>query len=146
ESGGDDAMALALAGRTFGYLGLDRDRAVAVAERALALNPNSAFVLAVAGWAANYEGRFEAALGWFRRAIRLNPMDPEMGYCFSGLAYAHLMAGEHEEALEAGSRAVRAKPSRSTPHRAVIAALYRLGRMDEFAQAAAAYRQAVPEG
>ncbi|MBW8271060.1 winged helix-turn-helix domain-containing tetratricopeptide repeat protein [Caldovatus aquaticus] len=144
--GHDDPMALALAGRTFGFLAQDHARTLAAAERALEINPNSAFVLGFAGWASNYLARPREAMTHFRRAIRLSPLDPERAYCLSGLAYAHLMVGGYEDALAAGLQAVREKPGRATQHRAVIAALHCLGRQDALAAAAAAYREAVPEG
>jgi adenylate cyclase len=146
EGGHDDPTVLALAGRTFGFLAQDHERAIAAAERALELNPNSAFVLGLAGWTCNYVAKPNEAKAYFRRAIRLSPFDPERAYCFAGLAYAQLMTGEYEEALAAGLRAVREKPSRATQHRTVIAALHFLGRSEELAAAAAAYREAVPEG
>lgn len=144
--GHDDPTVLTLAGRTFGFLAQDHERTLAAAERALEPNPNSAFVLGLAGWAMNYVARPNEAKAYFRRAIRLSPLDPERAYCFSGLAYAHLMTGDYEEGLAAGARAVREKPNRATQHRTVVAALYFLGRREELAAATAAYREAVPEG
>jgi adenylate cyclase len=103
-------------------------------------------VRAVAGWSSNYVAKPGEAASRFRRAIRLSPLDTEMNYFLSGLAYAHLMTGEYEGALATALAAVRANPGRATPHRAVVAALVCMGRHEEAVAAAVRYKEAVPEG
>jgi TolB-like protein/Tfp pilus assembly protein PilF len=139
----DEPRALAYAARTLGYVGRERELALAAAERAVALNANSAIVLGIAGWISLYGGSPTVAAERFRRAIQLSPLDPEMAAFLAGLAYAHLRTREYEEALAFGLRAIREMPERATCHRAVIAALSCLGRRDEAAAAAARYRELV---
>ncbi len=143
---GSDPTALALAARCLGYLAQDHARTRAAAERALCLNPHSAFVLGVSGWSWNYLARPSEAILLFRRAVRLSPLDPEAAYFHSGLAYAHLMLEQFGDALAFAQRAVLDTPGRSTQHRAVITALVSMDRVEEAREAATAYRAAAPGG
>lgn len=142
----DDATVQALAARALVWLGYDRVRGLAAAQRALALNPNSSVVLGSAGWLCNYVGDPAGALEHLARAARLSPLDPEMSYFLSGQAVARLMLKDYAAALEVATRAVRELPGRATSHRALIMALHCLGRHDEAKVEAANYREAAPHG
>ena len=144
--GRDDATALATAARALIWLGQDREGALAATERALTLNPNSALVTAIRGHVCVYVGRAEEAVGHIRRAIRLSPLDPEMSYFLSGLAFAHLMQRDYEAARAAASRAVQEQPGRAAGHRTLITALHFLDRRDEAMAEAVRYRALAPNG
>jgi adenylate cyclase len=146
SNGRDDPATLRCAGQAIAWLGHDRERGLAAVERALLLNSNSAQTHGAAAWMLLYVGRPERAIGLFRRAIRLSPLDPELSYFLSGLGYAYLMARRFDEALEAGLRAVAEMPDRGTGHRVVVAALHALGRTEEATAAAGRYREANPAG
>jgi TolB-like protein/DNA-binding SARP family transcriptional activator len=77
-------------------------------ERALALNPNDADLLAESCGAWKYLGEPEAAIAAGNLALRLNPLHPPwyLGY----LASAYLMARRHDEAIAVGARAPDAWP------------------------------------
>ncbi len=142
----DDPLTLRYAGQAIAWLRQDRSRGVAAIERALLLNPNSAQVVNSAAWTLLYAGRSERAVSLFSRAIRLSPLDPELSYFFSGLAYAQLTAQRYAEAHGAAERAVAEMPHRATGHRALVAALVALGRTEEARSAAARFTQACPSG
>jgi adenylate cyclase len=132
----DDPTVLACAGHAIAFLGQRHDAALNALDRAVTLNNNSARALVSNAWVRIYVGEPEKALSHFQRAIRLSPLDPEMGYTLSGMAFAHLMSGRSEEALKAASRAVEEAPKWSSGHRALVFSLVESGRLEE-ARAAA---------
>jgi adenylate cyclase len=127
----DDPTILQLAARTLVILDRDRGAALAMIQRALSLNPNSADAHQAAGYIYYFLGNGAAAVAHFERALRLSPLDPEMPYMLSGLGHAHLVAGRPEEALAAGEQAVRERPDWGPAHRVVVTALAFLGRRAE---------------
>jgi adenylate cyclase len=133
----DDAVAIAMAGHALAHLNHEYDLATAALNRALLLNPGSAPVLARSAWVRTWASDALAAIDQFERAIRLSPLDNELGYHFSGLAYAHLIAGNFGEALQAARRSVSEMPRWSSGWRALAIVLVRLGRLPEATSAAA---------
>ncbi len=119
----DDPTVLARAGIVFAYLAHRRPAAVAMAERAVALTPNSALTRTSAGWTLLYEGEAEAAIEHFAEALRLDPVSPDAGNAMAGSAFAELVAGRPGRAVDCGLRAVAASPDLLTAHRALVAAL-----------------------
>ncbi|WP_270935864.1 winged helix-turn-helix domain-containing protein [Falsiroseomonas oryzae] len=128
---GDDPATLRLAGHAITYLGRDYEAGLMATGRAVAINPNSAQAANSAGWVHNYAGDPAGAIPLFHRVARLSPLDPEVGVMNVGLAFAHLMAGDLQEAPRYAELAVRQLPSFTTCHRALIVALWRLGREAE---------------
>ena len=130
--GGDDPLALVRAGLALTYFGGDYDQAVMLADRAIDLNPNSAQVLANSAWIHCFNCFDpDKAIDQFSRAMRLSPHDPESAVIFSGLAFANLIRGRNEEALQYSRKALQESPRLTIAHRAQILALIRLKRMDE---------------
>ena len=54
------------------------DKAVAEAEKAVALNPNSAMAHVMLGKTLIFAGRWEESIPEYKKAIRLNPIPPNM--------------------------------------------------------------------
>jgi adenylate cyclase len=140
----DDPEVLARAAAMLTFLGYEHGPTLAAAERALALNPNSARVQVCAGWVAVHLCRAERALGHFGRALRLSPLGPDLPHVLTGLAVANLVAGRGEEALEAARRALAERPGWIMAHRALVSALALLGRREEAATATRRYRELAP--
>jgi adenylate cyclase len=107
----DDPVTLRCAGHALAFLGGEFEMAGVALERAIMLNPNSAQVQSAAGWVNMYLGRAEAAIENFTRAMRLSPLDPEMGYMLSGIANAYHYLGQYERTVECAERAVREMPN-----------------------------------
>jgi adenylate cyclase len=84
------------------------DEAVAKAEQAVALNPNSAYVHMRLGHTLRFAGRNEEAIPEYKKAIRLNPIPPT-NYLF-GLGLAYCWTGQYEEAIKWCEKAVRQDP------------------------------------
>lgn len=132
----DDSSVLRWAGHAFGFWG-DYDRALAVLEKAARLNVNGSQVLNSLGWVKCFACvEPDEAIAHFERAIRLSPLDTEMGQMLTGIALAHLIAGRNREALVFAQRSIDEAPRFTTPHRAKIAALILLGRGQEAKTAA----------
>jgi adenylate cyclase len=127
----DDPNTLRLAALSVAYLCRDYDVGLAAAERALALNANSAQVLLSCAWVYNYACQPQPAIGLFERAMRLSPRDPELAYMFSGIGLAHLIAGNPGEAARWGERSVLLTPGWVVGHRLLIAGLMLSGRIAE---------------
>ena len=64
-------------------------------ERALSLDPNSAWAWRRNGWLSVHQGRSELAIQQFEKAIRLSPFDPAAFACFFGIADAHFLEGRY---------------------------------------------------
>jgi adenylate cyclase len=86
----------------------EHDKAVAKAEQAAALNPNSAYVHMRMGHTLRFAGRYEEAIPEYKKAIRLNPIPPT-NYLF-GLGIAYWGTGQYEEAIKWCEKAVRQDP------------------------------------
>ena len=113
-----------------GYIFLHKrlyDQAMTAYEKALALNPNNAALLAELTEALTRVGRPQDAIEQMKQAMRLNPFSPNWYAWNLGLAYYH--AGQYEEAI------VALKPLLHLGWYSVslrLAASYaQLGRLDE---------------
>ncbi|MBV9702640.1 MAG: adenylate cyclase [Methylobacteriaceae bacterium] len=131
EANRDDPATLRLAGIAIGDLAREYDLALSAMGRSLALNPNSAQAHNSAGWLDLLVSEPESAIRHFEQAIRLSPLDPEMGIVFSGIATAHFIAGRFGTALDWAERTLRERPGNLVGHRMVVASLVQLGRADE---------------
>ena len=104
----DDPDALRHAAQTLFYDG-DHVAALSVLDRALRLHPNSAQVLFSRGYANNFANNPDAAIPCFERAIRVSPLNSEIGGMYGGLGIAHLMLGHDAQALSLFQRAVHGR-------------------------------------
>ena len=109
----------------------DDEQAVALAQRAVAINPHSAPVLVRCGYACLLVGRAEQALGLFQRALRLRAADPATAASWSGIGYALLALGRDAEAIEAGRRAAQHDPESADAFRVLAAAFVFSDRADD---------------
>jgi TolB-like protein len=105
-----DPLALADAGFALGYFGGQPDRAVSTLRRAVTLNPNSFYVLMCSGWVHRYVGEFATAEEHLVRAIRLNPLDPNIAGARSCLGHILHLRGQYDAASEMLVRALAEEP------------------------------------
>jgi TolB-like protein len=127
----DEPVTLRCVAHALSYLAHETDTALPLLDRALALHPSSTEVHHSAGWVRCFAGDGAQAEQHFHRAIRLSPLDPEMGHTLMGLTFAQLQVGQPEVALATSRRAMAAMPLSISPLRASILALHELGRIDE---------------
>jgi adenylate cyclase len=78
-----------------------------MADRAVALNPNSFTAWGCRGWVYKIAGLPEEAVRSFERAQRVSPVDPQLHQSFGGMGQAFIELGRFDEAIVAGKKALR---------------------------------------
>jgi TolB-like protein/Tfp pilus assembly protein PilF len=138
QFGRDDAVALAFAGLGLGYVAGDLEGALALIDRALALNPNLATAWYASGTVRAFRGgEPDAAIEHLQRAMRLSPRDPLMFTMQGVTAFAQFFAGRSEEATSWAEKAFWQRPNFVATLR-ILAASYALaGRREEARKAVA---------
>jgi adenylate cyclase len=86
----------------------------------------------------------ERAIDCFSRSIRLNPIDPLLGYAICGLAYAHLLKGEYDKALENARRTAHGMPTWLASWTALALAAAYVGDAEEMNRAKERILQIAP--
>lgn len=136
-----DAWAHALMGCLL-VLNGKHSQALATSERAIALAPNYADVVAWAGWTFLLSGLVEEGIFTTRRAIRLCPISP--AWYLIVLAYGLQQTGQSEEAIALCSHAITREPDYPTPYFLLAVSCSALGRHDEAREAADGFRRVSP--
>jgi TolB-like protein/class 3 adenylate cyclase len=129
ELGADDAYALARAAHFFGFVLKDAEKGDAIADQAIAVNPNSSVAWAMRGWISAFLGRHEAALEQFQYAMRLNPLDPSRYSAEAGMAAANLFLRRFEIALSWSTKALARKKPYATGERIAMVSYAMLDRI-----------------
>jgi adenylate cyclase len=93
------------------YMVGDCEGGVELADRAVALNPNSFNAWHYRGWVHRVAGLPEEAIRSFERGIRMSPVDPRLHLTLSGMGMAFVELGRFDEAIVAGKKAQRQNPS-----------------------------------
>jgi len=120
------------------------DLGLAAIEKALALDPNSAWAWLRSGWANQYIGNPDKAIEHFQRSMRLSPVDPMHFNALFGIGDAHFARGQYDEAAHWIEQALREKPSATWVYRLLTSAYANAGRLEEAQQAAAKLLEAFP--
>lgn len=126
-----DARALTLAGHVRSFLRKHPAEAIVLHERAISLNPNLAIAWCFSGLSYSYVGQHEEARRRIEQAIRLSPSDPHVFFFHMSLTMPLNMAGEFDDAIAAGRKAVELNPMFSSSYKGYIAALGLAGRIAE---------------
>jgi adenylate cyclase len=103
-------------------------KALAKAEEALALDPNSADYHANLGRTLIYAGRPEESIPWLKK-LRLSPIP--QGLYFYTLGNAYIITGQYEEAIQVGKKAIAIEPENLWCHGTLTCAYSLAGREDE---------------
>ena len=132
----DDTFAEAHGALGFIYSSMNRqyDKGVAEAEKAVALNPNSAESHVRLGKVLSFAGRWEESIPEYKKAIRLDPIPPQLYLWSLGLSYAY--TGQYKEAIEWCEKAVGQEPD-DLLARMMMTVVYSLSGRDEEARAEA---------
>jgi adenylate cyclase len=115
----------------------DCDSEIEMANRAVALNPNSYFAWSTRGWVYRNAGLPEEAVRSFERAVRVSPIDPLLHEAFVGMAQALIELHRFDEAIVVGKKAQRQISSFWPAYRCLASAFAHLGRDAEAREAAA---------
>jgi adenylate cyclase len=132
----DDPDTLAMAANISAFMVGDCESEIEMADRAVALNPNSYRAWHSRGWVYRNAGLPEEALRSFERAIHVSPVDPELYRLFVGMGQVLIELGRFDEAIVAGKKAQRQNPSFPTAYRCLASAFAHLGRDAEAREAA----------
>jgi adenylate cyclase len=139
-----DPEILARAALISAYMVGDSESAIEMADRAVALNPNSLIAWLYRGWVYRSAGLPEEAVSSFQRANRINPVDPMLHRTFVGMGLTFIELHRFDEAIVAGKKAQRQNPSYSPAYRCLASAFAHLGRDDAAREAAARLLQLDP--
>jgi len=115
----------------------DIESALEMADRAVALNPNSFGAWSARGWVCRAAGLPQEAVQSFERAIRMNPIDPLLHPSFVGMGIALIELRRFDEAIVAGKNAQRQKSSYGPVYGCLASAFAHLGRETEAREAVA---------
>jgi len=140
-----DPETLALASVTSAFMVGDCDSEIEMADRAVALNPNSYLAWNARGWVYNVAGLQEEALRSFERAVRMSPVDPLLHRAFTGMGWAFIELRRFDEAIVAAKKALRQSPSYSGLYRVLASAFAHAGRDAEAREAAARLLELDPD-
>ena len=141
---GDDPLILAVLG-TVHTIGRNRGTARVLLERAVAIDPNSAWAWSRLGWLETYSENADRAMEHLQRALRLSPLDPMNFNNYVALACAHSVKEEYEEAVELFKRALQERPHADWIYRNLTACLHGAGRMNEARAAFAPLMEVYPD-
>lgn len=137
----DDPMVLSQAGLALSSLGFRAmgvrvmgfryDESARAIERALELSPSLITVQYCAATFRLYLGESDASIAHWERCARISPLDPFKAMFVAGTSAAHMLAGRHQQALDAARQALLDSPDYGVAHRSLVVNLGFLGRMDE---------------
>ncbi len=129
-----DAKALTIAGHVRAYLHRRLREAIALHERALALNPNLAMAWGLSGIAFTYMGDLEEGERRLQRCRKLSPLDPHSFLVDTGFCFIALLRKDHPAAVSIGRSVSEMNPAFSGARKPYLAALGHLGLAEEAAR------------
>ena len=132
-----DPDTIAMAAMTSAIMVGDCESEIEMANRAVALNPNSFLAWSSRGHVFRIAGLPEEAIRSFERAIRTSPVDPRLHLMFVGMGMAFIELRRFDEAIVAGKKAQRQNPSFPPASFCLASAFAHLGRDGEAREAAA---------
>jgi adenylate cyclase len=132
-----DADTLAWAAFISAYMIGDCESGLELADRAVALNPNSHRTWGCRGWVCGAAGLQEEAVQSFERAVRMSPVNPQLYLPLGGMGAALIELGRFDEAIVVGKKAQRKNSSYAAAYRCLASAFAHLGRHAEAREAAA---------
>jgi adenylate cyclase len=132
-----DPDTLATAASISALLVGDCEAEIEMADRAVALNPNSYHTWNRRGWVYRIAGQPEEAIRSFERAMRMSPVDPQLYSTFTGMGFALIELRRFDEAIVAGKKALRQNPSFPGPYRCLASSFAHLGQDAEAREAVA---------
>jgi adenylate cyclase len=132
-----DPETLARAAITSAFMIGDSEGEIEMANRAVALNPNSYSTWNSRGHVYRIAGLPEEAIRSFERAIRISPEDPRLHATFTAMGFALIELDRFDEAIVTARKAQRQNPSYPTAYCCLACAFAHLGRDAEAREAAA---------
>ena len=140
----DDPETLARASVTSAFMVGDSEGEIEMADRAVALNPNSFNTWNCRGQVYRIAGLPEEAIRSFERATRVSPVDPRLHMTLTGIGMASIELGRFDEAIVAGKKALRQNSTYPAAYRGLASAFAHLGRDAEAHEAAVRVLELAP--
>jgi TolB-like protein len=125
----EDPSVLSIAALSATAIENDLDAASQYVEKALAIDPNSAWGYLRRGYIKVYQSQTDDALQDFARTARLSPFDPLTFNRYVGMALAHFASGRYEEAVRCAEQARIERPGLVWAQRVLITSLAALGEV-----------------
>jgi adenylate cyclase len=110
------------------------DEALDNLDRALVIDPNSAWAWSRHGWAQYYLGNVASGRESFRKALQISPLDPMNFNCYIGLGAVETAAGNHQQAINYIERGLRERPEATWANR-ILSCCYALNGQPDKAKA-----------
>ncbi len=129
--GSDDPTALTALATAAMLLSGDLDRAEMLIDRALKLDPNSAWAWSRRGFIMIDRGNTDEATRCFERALKLSPLDPLTFNAYLGLGMTAFAAGDDARAIDWARRGIRENVAMTWAERDLAAFLGAAGRTEE---------------
>jgi adenylate cyclase len=126
-----DARALALCGHVRAVLLHDYEGAFDLFDRAIAASPNSSVAWVRSSPTYSYVGDAVEAKRRAEVGIRLSPFDAHLFFAHTALGFACYTAGDYEEAIAWGRRAMSENPNYTANLRFLVASLAAAGRTEK---------------
>jgi len=127
----DDARVLAMAGFPLAYVAGEVERAAALVNQAIQIDPNLALARIWMGWINVYQGEHKLAIEQLEMAQRLNPLDPRRYVTWTAMAYAYFLSDQYEQACRLAGMATQQQPNYLAGLRIMMACHAVSGRLDE---------------
>ena len=109
----------------------DFQKALLLIDKALALDPNSAWAWNRSGWLLTFLDDPEVGISHFEKAVRLSPFDPTVFNSYAGIGDAHFVAGRFPQAVTWLEKARLANPKAAWINRFLAASYAFTGRPQE---------------
>jgi adenylate cyclase len=120
------------------------DLALRTIEKALALDPNSAWAWLRSGWSHHYARNPDTAIEHFQRAMRLSPLDPMRFNALFGIGASYFDKDQYDEAITWMEKALQEKPEATWTYRVLTATYAHAGRQEDAERAARRFVEAYP--
>lgn len=143
-SSDDDPVALTYAGHYLAYVHHRYREGLTALGKAEWINPNSATTAMLKGWVHIYRNENDEAIASLTRAKRLSPLHPNIGIMTCGFGNVALERGQLEEAAAHFEQSLTEYPEFMTSTQGLMTAYHALGRLEEAAELARAYRERAP--
>ncbi len=127
----ENAEALSVLARRTPSIKQDIAETIELAERAVSINPNSAFAWRCTGYAFLFIGEAERAVEHFERTLRLSPRDPRAYDAVNGLGYALVQLARESQASALFRQAIHQNAAFAPAWRGLTSALAMADRSDE---------------
>ena len=126
-----DPIVLTEAAFALGHLNSDLATAIPWLDRAISLNPNSAFAFGRGAIVRNFAGDYDTAERHSERALRLSPYDTVIHAFSKARGDSHLFRGQHEKAIHWLKRSRQENPLHASTHLHLASALAHTGAIEE---------------